>query len=311
MKLSENALLTAPDIRQPSQVEVPCSDTPTLREDLMMLTKARLSGLVLMTTLVGYLLASRSHFDWVLLFHVMFGTGLVTAASAVFNQIMERDCDAKMIRTKVRPLPTGRMKVETAWLIGAALALVGLADLAIFVNLWSFVLTALTLVIYLAIYTPMKRYSTWCTLVGAVAGAVPPMIGWVAVTNELSEPGWTLFGVLLFWQLPHFLAINWMYKDEYKRAGFVMWSNEDETGADTAKKAIFFTVALIATTLLPWFFGWVEEWFVAAALLLGGAMLGLSLRFLKLRTVPAARALFLYTLAYLPALLGMMIGAAR
>lgn len=311
MKLSEKALLTAPDIRQPSQVEVTDTESPGLREDLMLLTKARLSGLVLVTTLVGYLLASRGHFDWSLLFHVMFGTGLATAASAVFNQIMERDCDAKMVRTRMRPLPTGRMKVETAWIIGIVLAVAGLADLAFFVNLQSFVLTALTLALYLIIYTPMKRFSTWCTLVGAVAGAVPPMIGWVAVTNEVSTPGWILFGILLFWQLPHFIAINWMYKEEYKRAGFIMWSNEDSSGIATALRAIIFTVGLICVSLLPWVEGFVADWFIAGALLLGGAMLGLSIRFLRLRTVPAARTLFFYTLVYLPALLGMMLIAAR
>lgn len=318
---SENALLMPDDIRQPSVVpEVSSNETPSLREDLMVLTKARLSGLVLVTTLVGYLLAAHGHFNWILLLHVMIGTGMVTAASAVFNQIMERDCDAKMVRTRIRPLPAGRMRMETALLIGSVLALAGLAELYFFVNFLSFALTAATLFLYIAIYTPMKRMSTWCTLVGAVAGAVPPMIGWTGVTDQLTEAAWILFGILFFWQLPHFLAINWMYKDEYKRAGFVMWSNDDASGAGTAVRAIVFTIGLLAVTIWPAFSGGgdyfsgeplVAKWFLIPAVLLGGGMLALAIRFLRVRTVPAARALFFYTLAYLPALLGSMLIAAK
>lgn len=277
------------------------------RDDLMTLTKARLSFLVLVTTLVGFVLASEEGIDWVLLAHTLFGSGLTALGAAVFNQLMEIDHDARMKRTRDRPLPAGRIPPALAFGIGWLLAAFGLVHLGLKVNMQACYLAALTLLIYLFVYTPLKRRSSTNTLVGAVSGALPPLIGWVAAGGTYDLNAAFLFGLLFLWQLPHFLAINWMYREEYLDGGFVMWSNNDVSGAQTARLAILFSILLTALMILPLVAGSTGWGFVAAGGLLSLEVLRLSFVFNRRRDHAAARRLFYFTLLYLPALLVLLV----
>ena len=222
----------------------------------MALTKARLSGLVVVTTLAGYWLGTDrgGDFDGWRLAHTLLGTTLCAFGSAVFNQLIEIEPDARMARTASRPLPGRRIPATAAFMIGVVLSGWGVVHLVNMVNVEAAALAAATLITYLFIYTPLKQRSTTNTLVGAVSGALPPVIGWAAAAGpETTALGfrwewlnraesWWLFALLFFWQLPHFLAINWMYRDDYRRAGFVMWSNDDESGALTSLLALIFSL---------------------------------------------------------------------
>ncbi|CAN5197980.1 heme o synthase [soil metagenome] len=288
----------------------------TIRGDLMALTKARLSFLVVVTTAVGFVLASRgADLDWWRLFHTLLGTSMAAFGSSVFNQLMEIDADARMERTRERPLPGRRMAPGLAFGIGWLLSAFALIHLSRLVNVGAALLTALTLAVDIFVYTPLKQRSSSNTLVGAVAGAIPPVIGWVAAAGPtpdgrffrgelLAEPGAAfLFLLLFFWQLPHFVAINWMYRDQYINGGFVMWSNDDATGRRTATLAIAFSLGLSATMLLPYLRGAAGLPFLATSLAFSLAMVALAARFFKTRDRQSARTLFFYTLAYLPILL--------
>ncbi len=275
-----------------------------LKEDLFTLTKARLSLLVVITSVFGYLLAAKSldSFAWPQLLHMLFGTILAAFAAAIFNQIMEVDADAKMRRTSDRPLPANRIPKPAAFILGWILAAFGLIHLGMKVSTLSSIMAGLTLISYLFIYTPMKQKSSANTLIGAVSGAFPPLIGWTAGGGNWMDGGALfLFLLLFFWQLPHFAAINWMYREEYIRGGFVMWSNKDESGHYTAKLAIVFSVCLLlCTTVLPAASGLIS-WVGALPLGLPAlAMLVLSLKFLSSLERSAARKLFFFTLLYLP-----------
>ncbi len=287
------------------------------RADFMTLTKARLSLMVVVTTFVGYWLGlGWKGFGWGMV-HTIFGTTLTAFGAAVFNQLMEVTADAKMHRTASRPLPGGRIRREHAFFIGWLLSAIGLLHLGTRVNVESAALGALTLITYLFIYTPMKQRSTLNTLVGAVAGALPPVIGWVGAVAGPDEAThrlfrWThyfdqeaifLFALLFLWQMPHFLAINWMYREEYIRGGFVMWANEDASGELTSKLAVGFSVALMLLALHPWAAGFAGPVFTVIGLLLGGWLVLLALKFRRLRDRAAARTLFLNTLLYLPIVL--------
>ncbi|MEM8952989.1 MAG: heme o synthase [Verrucomicrobiota bacterium] len=270
------------------------------RSDLMVLTKARLSLLVVVTTFFGFLLASRGSFEWILLVHTLVGTGLTAFGSAVFNQLMEIDSDKRMRRTADRPLPAGRVPASVAFIIGWVLAGFGVVHLALKVNVQASFLAALTLVIYLFVYTPMKRRSSWNTLVGAVAGGVPPVIGWVAGGGGYGVEAAFLFALLFLWQLPHFLAINWIYREEYVRGGFVMWSNDDASGARTSALALLFSIMLTALLAFPYllgFGGWIS---LVGGLLFGALMVWMAWKFRRARDRKSARRLFFYTLMYLP-----------
>jgi protoheme IX farnesyltransferase len=277
------------------------------RGDFVTLTKARLSLLVVVTTFFGFLLASRDHFNWMLMVHTLVGTGLTAFGSAVFNQLMEIDSDARMKRTSDRPLPAGRVPPAVAFFIGWLLAAFGIVHLALKVNAGASFLAALTLLIYLFVYTPMKRRSSLNTLVGAVAGAIPPVIGWVAGGGRYGIEAWFLFGLLFLWQLPHFLAINWMYREEYIRGGFVMWSNDDESGRKTSALAVLFSALLTALMTVPYAVGFGGLISLVGGLLLSLIMLLMSLKFARQRDRGAARRLFFYTLIYLPLVLGVLV----
>ena len=215
------------------------------------LIKARLTTLVLLTTLVGFYLGWRGAMDYALMFHALLGTALVAGGAAALNQLLEREYDAKMRRTRARPLPSGRMQPVTVMLFGGVCSATGLVYLALLVNLLTSVLGAVSLVSYLFIYTPLKRVTWLNTVVGAIPGALPPLMGWAAARGELAGGGWALFAILAFWQMPHFFAIAWMYRDEYAEAGFQMLPNVDPDGRRTARQTVSHTLGLLPVSLCP------------------------------------------------------------
>jgi protoheme IX farnesyltransferase len=271
------------------------------------LIKARLTFLVVLTTLVGFYLGSPTPVDYALMLHAVLGTAVVASGAAALNQVLEREHDAKMRRTANRPLPGGHMTTNTALLIGVALSVVGLAWLLFAVNPLTALLGAITHASYVFIYTPLKRVTVLNTLVGAVPGALPPLMGWAAATNSLSAPGWSLFGILFFWQLPHFMAIAWLYRDEYSGAGFRMLSGVDPEGRRTAASAIRNTIALLVISLFPYLLGLVGAKYVLGAIALGLAFLVMAVRFARHLTPVTARALFFASILYLPLLLGLLV----
>ncbi len=212
----------------------PCS----LASDLSELTKARLTFFSLLTTLAGYGLAGRGAFDWVKLFHVLVGTALVAVCSSILNQALERDTDALMSRTQLRPFVTRRLPLAATIWTGLVLGAIGLAELAWFVGSMTTFLAALTLVVYVLVYTPLKRITSLNTLVGAIPGALPPLIGATAARGHFNAEGWALFAILAVWQLPHFYAIAWRYRDDYRAANLRMVSVNDETGRCTGLHAL-------------------------------------------------------------------------
>ena len=274
---------------------------------LMELVKARLTTLVLLTTAVGYYVGSIGPLEWLRLVHTLIGTGLVAAGAAALNELLERDFDARMPRTAERPLPSGKMQPETVLMIGGVSAAVGLAYLAVAVNPLTSLLGAITLVSYLFIYTPLKRVTALNTIIGAIPGALPPLMGWTATRGEISTAGWSLFAILFFWQLPHFLAIAWLYREEYERAGFVMLPVTDPEGHRTARSSMSHTLGLIPVSLSPFLLHLAGVTYLIGALLLGLGFLWCALKFARELTKPSARQLFLASIIYLPLLLGLMV----
>jgi protoheme IX farnesyltransferase len=272
------------------------------------LVKARLTALVLLTTFVGYYLGERGAVDYLRMFHVLFGTALVAAGAAALNQWLERDYDAKMRRTASRPLPSGRMQPATVAIFGGACSVTGLIYLAALVNPLTSVVGAVTSVSYLFLYTPLKRVTWVNTLVGAIPGALPPLMGWTAARNELSGEGWALFAILAFWQIPHFMAIAWLYREEYAKAGFIMLPNVDEGGSRTAQQAVSNTIALLLASLCPFAFGLNGKIYLVAALVLGAGYCWCAVRFARQLTAPRARQLFLASIIYLPLLIAALVG---
>src|SRR5436189_1215098 len=275
--------------------------------DLAELVKARLTLLVLLTTAVGCYLGSESPVDYVALFHVVFGTAAAAAGAAALNQWWERRVDALMRRTRTRPIPAGRMPPLQALVLGVALSLFGVAYLAIACNALSAALTAITVAIYIFAYTPLKRASTANTAVGAVPGAIPPMIGWAAACGSIGAGAWSLFAIVFLWQLPHFFAIAWMYREDYSRAGFRMISSDDRSGERSASQSVFFCILLLVIAGLPAFLGIANFVYLGVELLLGGLFTAVAMRFLRIRNATAARSLFIASIVYLPVLLGALV----
>jgi protoheme IX farnesyltransferase len=271
--------------------------------DFAQLVKARLTLLVLLTTAVGFYLAMPGPFHYAGLFNVVFGTALAAASAAALNQWWERRADALMRRTKMRPIPAGRMRARDAFLIGILLAAAGITYLTLFCNGLTALLAALTIILYIFAYTPLKRVSTTNTLVGAIPGAIPPMIGWAAARGELGAGAWSLFAILFFWQMPHFFALAWMYRDDYARAGFQMISSGDETGARSSSQSVLFGMLLLIVGGLPGYLGLTNAIYVPIAFVLGGAFIAVAMRFHTKRTAREARALFIASIIYLPLLL--------
>lgn len=271
------------------------------------LVKARLTTLVLLTTLVGFYLGWRGAMNWLLMVNVLLGTALVASGASALNQLLEREYDAKMRRTQDRPLPSGRMQPATVAIFGGVSSVAGLIYLALTVNLLTSVLGAVTLISYVFIYTPLKRVTWANTLVGAIPGALPPLMGWTAARNELSGEGWALFAILAFWQLPHFFAIAWMYRDEYAKAGFIMLPNIDADGRRTGQQSVFNTVALLLASVLPFAFHMSGKIYLGSALVLGAGFLFCAVQFSRQMTLPRARQLFFASIIYLPLLLVAMV----
>src|SRR6266542_2327597 len=275
--------------------------------DFAELVKARLTLLVLLTTAVGFYLGAEPPIDYMALFHVVFGTAAAAAGAAALNQWWERRLDALMHRTRTRPIPAGRMRPLEAFILGAVLSISGIGYLAIACNMLSAVLAAITIAIYIFAYTPLKRTSTANTAVGAIPGAIPPMVGWAAARGTIDAGAWSLFAILLLWQLPHFFAIAWMYRDDYSRAGFRMISSDDRSGERSASQSVFFCILLLVIAGLPAFLGVATFVYLGFELLLGGLFVAVAMRFLRMRTPSAARLLFIASIVYLPLLLGALV----
>jgi len=279
--------------------------------DYCELAKVRLSLLVIFATAAGFCLGSEGPISVVGLFHVMFGTALVAFGANALNQVIERDYDRLMRRTENRPIPSGRMSVIEATAFGLAAAAAGLAQLWAFTNLLAASLAAATLLLYLLAYTPLKRRTPLNTLVGAVPGAIPPMIGYAAAGGRLDAMAWVLFAILFFWQLPHFFAIAWLYREDYARGGYRMLSLVDPLGTAVGRQTVLFSVLLIACSFLPCFLCDVRSAYPLGALLLGVALLWLAVRFARRRTRTNARIMLLASIAYLPLLLTFLVATRR
>ncbi|MFK7911135.1 MAG: heme o synthase [Akkermansiaceae bacterium] len=283
---------------------------PSLRGDLATLTKVNLNTFVVITTVFGYLLASRYFYgSWVqdgwLLFHTVLGTACTAFGSAAFNQLMEIEEDARMKRTADRPLPSRRMVPVNAFGIGWALSAFGIIHLALKVNAASAYLAATALGVYVFLYTPLKRRSSTNTLLGGIPGAIPPMIGWAAIAHLeggswMDGRSWYLFALLFLWQMPHFVAISWMVREQYEEAGYVMWSNGDTSGKKTGWIAIGFTLLLILLSPLGLILGYAGMTWAIGGSLVALVMLWLAWRFMTGGVKPAATKLFFYTLLHLP-----------
>jgi protoheme IX farnesyltransferase len=261
---------------------------------------------ILITTFVGYYLGSRVDFQMAPLWHTLLGTGILAVGAFALNQAIEKDYDKLMDRTRARPVPTERVGRKAAIVFGLACLAVGAVYLWISVNPLTSLLGAATVILYAAVYTPMKRWSSLNTLVGAIPGALPPLMGWTAAQNSLGLGGLVLFAILFFWQLPHFLALAWMYKHDYQQGGFKMLSLTDPSGEALFRHAILETLILILVSLFPFLFGFAGHWYLICATLAGGYFLLAAITLSRRRTREAARSLFFVSLIYLPVLLLMM-----
>jgi protoheme IX farnesyltransferase len=271
------------------------------------LFKARLTFLVLLTTLVGFYIGSVGPVNYLLMFHVLAGTVLVAAGASALNQLLEREHDALMHRTQDRPLPSGRMQPQSVLLIGCFCSVLGLCYLALAVNLVTCLLGAASLLTYVFVYTPLKRVSWLNTAVGAIPGGLPPLMGWTAARGHLSTDAWALFGILALWQLPHFMAIAWLYREEYARAGFKMLPAIDPDGRRTGSQAVSHTLALVPVSLCPSLVDLTGRTYFIGALFLGLIFLWSAIQFSRQLTRSRARQLFYVSILYLPLLLGLMV----
>ncbi|MBL9139647.1 MAG: protoheme IX farnesyltransferase [Verrucomicrobiales bacterium] len=271
------------------------------------LTKARLTALVLITTLTGYFVARTGSGDWLAGLHVLLGTGLVAAGAAALNQWWERDLDRLMDRTATRPLPSGQIEPWFALALGVTASSAGILYLAVIVNVLTAVLGALAFASYVLVYTPLKRRTTLNTFIGAIPGALPPLMGWTAARGEIGVGGLALFGILFFWQIPHFMAIAWLYREQYARAGFRMMPVVDPHGRATGWSAAVCAALLLVVSVLPSSLGLAGPAYTVGALALGAAFLASSIRFMQTLDRPRARLVFFASIVYLPLLLGLLM----
>ena len=279
----------------------------TRAADLVTLTKPRVNLLVVASTLAGYYMAAGDGGTPATLISAVVGTALVSGGAAALNQIAERDTDGLMRRTQHRPMPSGRLQTGEARTFALALVAAGLVELALFANLVAAAVAGVTVVFYALIYTPLKRRTSFATVVGAVPGALPPMIGWAAARGTLDPAAWALFAVQFLWQLPHFLAIAWIYRDDYARAGFPMLPVIEPDGRSTARQAVAYAAALVPASLATTALGVTGTTYFATAAALGVLFLGITMWFGWRRTGAAARTLFVASILYLPVLWILMI----
>ncbi len=284
---------------------------PSRAGDFLALTKPRLNFLVVATSAAGYYLGTHGTPDAASMTAAVAGTAFVAGGAAALNQVYERETDRLMRRTRTRPLPDRRLTVAEARIFGVALSGLGLLLLAVRANLLAALLALITLGVYLIIYTPMKRRSPSATLVGAVPGALPPLIGWAAASGTLSIGGWTLFAIVFLWQVPHFMAIAWLYRDDYRSAGFPLLPVVEPDGRQTGRQAVMYASALLPVSLVPTLVGLSGAVYFGLAFLLGGALLWLAVSFARSRTDAAARALFFASITYLPLIWIVMIATKR
>lgn len=270
--------------------------------DYVELLKLRLNALVIATSAAGYYLGATGEIDWWRMLLAGSGTALVAAGAACLNQLYERDTDALMFRTRLRPLPDGRLSPAEARLFGVGVGASGLVMLAGLANLYAAALATATLIVYLGIYTPMKRRSPAATLVGAIPGALPPLIGWVAARGSITSGGLALFAIVFLWQIPHFMAIAWLYRADYGKAGFPMLPVIEPTGRRTGRQAVIYAAALLPASLVPSAIGMSGRLYFGVAAALGVLFLALAVRFARERTDRTARALFYASIIYLPLL---------
>ncbi len=279
--------------------------------DYIELTKPKIAVLALITVSLGFALSAAElglHTNWwSLLGHAVLGVALVAASSSAWNQFIEQRIDSRMLRTCRRPLPAGRLSRWEVATFGVITAVVGLVWLACFVNVLTTVLAAATLVLYAGVYTPLKRYTVLNTVVGAIPGALPPVLGWTAAGGGLDSGAFALFAILFLWQFPHFMAIAWLYRQDYADAGLKMIPVDDPTGLKTGFTAIGYSLALLPVSWLPAQWGMAGMGYAGAATILGIWYIVASVQFLRYKTVSAARRLLWTSLLYLPALLGALV----
>ncbi len=275
--------------------------------DFVALAKPRLNLLVVASALAGYAMAGGDMSDAIRVVGTVVGTALVAGGASAVNQVIERVPDSLMRRTRMRPVPDGRLQPFESLAFGMALSVLGLAVLAAAVNPLSAAVALTTLLTYALVYTPLKRRSSFATVIGAIPGALPPVIGWAAARNSLSQGAWVLFAIVFLWQLPHFLAIAWIYREDYARAGFPMLPVIEPDGRSTARQAVYYCAALVPVSLAPTLLGMTSTVYFIAALGLGLLFLGLTLRFARTRTLEDARRLFFGSIIYLPILWIVMI----
>src|SRR5688500_10264244 len=275
--------------------------------DFVALTKPRLNLLVLVTTLAGLFLASPAGVEFGLLVNTLVGTALVAGGAAALNQVWERRSDALMRRTSMRPLPGGRLGAALRAWFGVRLAAIGLAQLGVAGNATAAGVAGATLISYVLVYTTLKLRTPLATLVGAIPGALPPVIGWTAATGRISLEALVLFGIMFFWQMPHFLAIAWLYRDDYARAGIPLLPVLEPDGRRTGQQALSHAAALWPVSLLPAVVGLAGIAYVIVATILGLLFIWLTMRFARERSMSNARTLFLFSITYLPLLLGALV----
>jgi heme o synthase len=275
--------------------------------DYWTLTKPEVNSLVVASTLAGFYLGWRGPMNFMLLFHTLAGTLLVASGTATLNQWFEREHDARMRRTANRPLPAGRLSASEALWFGIVLSVGGGIYLGLAVNLLASGLALLTLASYLLLYTPLKRKTPYCTLVGAFPGAMPPLIGWAAARGGLSLEAWVLYAILFFWQFPHFLSIAWMYREDYSRAGFLMLPVDDPQGRRAARQILITSLALLPVSLLPTWLGQMGLTYFFGALLLGLVILYYGASTAAVKSKVVARRLLMASVFYLPLIFGLMI----
>jgi heme o synthase len=284
--------------------------------DYIELTKPRITWLILMSTGIGYFFGLRGAASWweflksihyLSLLHTIVGTGLIASGTAALNQWYEREADRHMRRTSGRPLPAGRLSAPRALAFGAALSVAGFVELWLGVNLLSGLIGAFTLASYLFLYTPMKQRTWWSTTVGAIPGAMPPMIGYAAAAGTLTRESWVLFAILFLWQFPHFYSIAWMYRDDYARAGIRMLPVVEPDGRSTARQIVLYGLALIPVSLVPGLLGMSGRIYLVGALLLGLWFLYSGVRVALERSLVRARNVLITSVFYLPLIYGLML----
>ncbi len=276
-------------------------------KDYLALTKPRITWLIVMSTAIGYYFGAGSGWSVLTLLHTLLGTALIASGTAALNQWYEREADARMRRTQMRPLPAGRLTPFRALVFGVAISLAGFVELWLGANLLTGILGLFALLSYLCVYTPLKQRSPHSTTIGAVPGAMPPLIGFAGACGHLTAEAWILFGILFLWQFPHFYSIAWMYREDYERAGIRMLPVVEPDGLSTARQIVLYSVALIPISLIPRWIGSEGNLYLIGATALGMFFLYSGVRVAMDRTRQRARSVLLASVVYLPLLYGLML----